>query len=124
VNLWWFAANGGYAGPPPYAVRYDLARWLWHPSITGTIFCIRCGDELRYERRARPEARTARCRRCSRGPANDWPPHAVEPHCRGTWLLRCTHDGCSDIFVGRRQAQHCRRHRLNRLTSSMRRPTT
>lgn len=131
ISLWWFAADGGYPDPPPYVVRYDLARWLWHPSIHGAIFCLRCGEELHYKRRARTRAvsndtppeitRSARCPPCSRGPENDWPAHALEPYRRGTWLLRCSHPGCREVFVGRRQGRHCEQHRQNRLTPSMRR---
>jgi hypothetical protein len=121
VSLWWLAASGGYEDPPPYAVRYELVRWLWHPTISGVIFCLRCGTELRYERAERGQAsRTARCRACSRGREDDWPNHAVEPHRRGTWLLHCMHLGCDELFVGRRQAQHCERHRLNRLSPGIR----
>jgi hypothetical protein len=131
LNLWWFAANGGYVDPSPYAVRYSLASLLWHPSIPGAIFCLRCGDELHYQRRARSRpgtedatARTARCRACSRGREDAWPDHALEPYRRGTWLLRCDRQGCDQIFVGRRQARYCKHHRLSRLTPSARAKTT
>jgi hypothetical protein len=130
VDLWWLAADGGHPHPPPYAVRYDVARWLWGPSIAGTILCLRCGDGLRYARRERRQAslgdihrnatRTARCRACSRGRENDWPDHAIEPYRRGTWLLRCTSPGCDRLFRGSRQARHCERHRANRLTAGKR----
>lgn len=121
VELWRLAGLAGYALPPPYAVRYDLARWLWHPSVTGVIFCLRCGDELRYERRQRGDAeRVGRCRACSRGGEDDWPVNAVEPHRRGTWLMRCAHPACQELFVGSRQRHWCDRHRLNRLTLSKR----
>ena len=82
LDLWDFASNGGHTAPPPYSVRYDLARWLWHPSIAGAIFCLRCGSELRYRRSERrrsehadrdAQLRTARCRKCSRGRADHWP---------------------------------------------------
>jgi hypothetical protein len=129
VDLWWLAADGGHPHPPPYVVRYDLARWFWHPSISGTIFCLQCGGYLRYERAERrypssttePDAtRTARCRACSRGREDNWPDHAVEPYRRGTWLLRCTTPGCDQLFIGRRQSRHCEHHRLSRLTPSKR----
>lgn len=130
LNLWYFASNGGHTAPPPYTVRYDLARWLWHPSIAGAIFCLRCGNELWYTRSERTcrdqhrgadgQRRTARCRKCSRGRADDWPKQAIEPYQQGTWLLRCTFPGCANLFVGRRQARHCEHHRLNRLNPQLR----
>jgi hypothetical protein len=44
ISLWDLAADGGHPDPPPYPVRYDLARWFWHPALRGsTIFCLRCG---------------------------------------------------------------------------------
>lgn len=134
IELWGLAAEGGHQNPPPYAVRYDLARWLWHPSINGAIFCLRCGDELEYIRRDRtrrpsadPDAgstRTGRCRTCSRGREDDWPDRALEPYGRGTWLLHCSYTGCAQPFVGRRQARHCERHPLSRLTPSARKVAT
>jgi hypothetical protein len=130
LRLWWFAAEGGHPNPPPYPVRFDVARWLWNPSIAGAIFCLRCGEELRYARRGRTRAsgtdeepiriRTARCRSCSRGREDDWPDHAVEPYRRGTWLLRCATPGCDQLFSGRRQSRHCEHHRLSRLTPGKR----
>jgi hypothetical protein len=130
INLWSFAAEGGYPAPPPYTVRYDVARWLWHPTISGAIFCLRCGGELRYSRRGREhlsigddpphETRIGRCRRCSRGREDDWPEQALEPYRQGTWLLKCVHPGCQEVFVGRRHARHCEKHRLSRLTQSAR----
>ena len=130
LNLWYYAANGGHTAPPPYTVRYDLARWLWHPSIAGAIFCLRCGSELWYTRGERTrraqhrgadgQRRTARCRKCSRGRPHQWPKHAIEPYQQGTWLLRCTFPGCTNLFVGRPQARHCEHHRLNRLNPQLR----
>ena len=130
INLWDIAADSGHQDPPPYAVRYDLARWLWHPSIRGVILCLRCGDEVRYARRERTHmigadtesnaTRTARCRACSRGRADNWPDHATEPYKRETWLLHCTKPSCEQLFVGSRQARHCEHHRRNRLTPRVR----
>jgi hypothetical protein len=130
INLWALAADAGHPDPPPYVVRFDVVRWLWHPSIGGAIFCVRCGDEVRYARRARTHVmsadterdatRTARCRACSRGREDDWPHHAVEPFRRGTWLLRCAAPGCQQVFIGSRQARYCKQHRVNRLTPRMR----
>lgn len=125
INLWLFAYDAGHSDPPPYVVRYDLACWLWHPSIEGVIFCLRCGNEVHYRRRGRTHTtagapdhgtRVGRCRACSRGREDDWPEHALEPYKRGTWLLHCGHPGCAQLFVGRRQARHCEEHRMNRLT--------
>jgi hypothetical protein len=131
IELWRLAARGGHPDPPPYTVRYYLARWFWRPSISGALFCLRCGDEIHYVRRARTHTsatgmertatRMGRCRACSRGREDDWPDHALEPYRRGTWLLQCTVPGCTELFVGRRQARNCDDHRLNRLTRSRRR---
>jgi hypothetical protein len=130
INLWWFASDAGYSNPPPYAVRYDLARWLWDPSLDGVIFCLRCGNMVHYRRRGRvhgsaddardPAVRVGRCRACSRGREDDWPEHALEPYKRGTWLLRCGYPDCAQPFVGPRQAKHCEQHHTNRLTPSAR----
>lgn len=131
INLWSFAADSGHLEPPPYAVRYDLARWLWHPSIAGDIFCLRCGDELRYVRsqrtargagRVQRDSRTARCRACARGAEDNWPPYELEPepYRRGTWLLRCQFSGCARAFVGRCNAVYCPRHRASRMSPRLR----
>jgi hypothetical protein len=125
IRLWSIAAGGGHREPPPYTVRYNLARWLWDPSVAGCLFCMRCGDELRYvrtertygRRRARNQfRRTMRCRHCSRGRESAWPTGVLEPYGRGTWLRKCGFAGCTDLFVGRADAHYCRRHRLNRLS--------
>jgi hypothetical protein len=134
IELWRRAAIGGHAESPPYTVRFYLARWFWDPSISGTIFCLRCGDELHYTRRERTHTtstatethptRTARCRTCSRGRENDWPPHAHEPFARGTWLLQCAAPNCTQLFIGPRQARYCESHRLRHLTPSKRVPSS
>jgi hypothetical protein len=119
--LWHHAADGGHTDPPPYTVRFDLARWLWHPALAGSIFCLRCGDPLTYSRAERrmPEhlntRRDGRCRPCAREREHRWPDNAIEPDRRGTWVLRCTLPGCAEPLVGRRQALYCERHRPNRL---------
>jgi hypothetical protein len=72
----------------------------------------------RHERRDR--RRTPRCRSCARGETVDWPPQAVEPHTRGTWILQCRATGCTEHFTGRRQARYCERHRLNTISPRLR----
>jgi hypothetical protein len=124
-NLWWLAEVGGYPHPPPYAVRYEAARWLWSPDIKGVVFCLRCGKTRLYERAARNEEterqRRARCVGCSRGtPDQRWPQNAIAPASRGTWVLSCSTQGCSTLFVGRADTKHCPTHRLNRLTRTER----
>jgi hypothetical protein len=121
IALWRFAAKGGHLEPPPYAVRFYLARWFWDPSVSGAIFCLRCGEPIEYLRHERTgNKRIGRCRTCSRGREDNWPDHALDPYRRGTWLLRCATPGCNEVFAGRRQARHCQSHRLNRLAHSKR----
>lgn len=127
INLWALARDAGFEEPPPYAVRYDLARWLWRPDIAAHILCLRCGCEIQYRRVERAgHPRIGRCRACSRGTETTWPKHALEPYERGTWLLRCEHRDCQEPFVGRRNAHHCQLHRTSTITPAKRknrRPT-
>lgn len=126
IELWRTARKGGYPYPPPYAVRYETARWLWSPEIAGFAFCLRCGSELSFRRAARSEStRNLRCGACSRDkdPSN-WPDYAICPAERGTWWLRCRADGCSNAFVGHTQARRCPYCRSSRLTPARRKPLT
>jgi hypothetical protein len=121
ANLWWLAREGGFRDPPPYAVRYESARWLWSPDISGLAFCLRCGAERSFRRAKREgSSRTLRCVACSRGAPSDWPAHAIAPHDHGRWWLVCQRVGCANAFVGRRHAMHCPEHRSARLTASRR----
>lgn len=121
-NLWRLAKEGGFPDPPPYAVRYETARWLWSPAVSGSAFCLRCGMELWFKRAERREgARTLRCGPCSRGLPSDWPAHALAPHDRGTWWIACQHQGCGNAFIGYAQARFCPKHRASLLTRTRRR---
>jgi hypothetical protein len=119
-------SDGDYTRPVPYPVRYLAARFLWSPRIRGVAFCLRCGDEIRYQRvgrRTDHQPRTAPiCDPCLRSGSTNWPPQALMPYDRGRWLLRCAHPGCSEPpFPARAQARYCPEHRQNRLTPSERR---
>jgi hypothetical protein len=115
--LWRLARMGGFSEPPPYAVRYEAARWLWTPAIPAVAFCLRCGCDLDFERAVRTGAtRDLRCQRCARGKPNAWPTNAIAPAEAGTWWLRCHAQDCSRWFVGPTQARRCSRCKLSRTT--------
>jgi hypothetical protein len=123
ANLWWLASQGGCREPVPYAVRYETARWLWSPRIAGFAFCLRCGQDVAFHRTARDGTRrNLRCSGCSRGPVDRWPAHAVAPHIRGRWWLRCLADGCRSLFIGAGQARRCSTCRSSATTPNRRRP--
>lgn len=126
-NLWWLAEVGGYDQPPPYAARYEAARWLWSPEIAGVVFCLRCGSTVTYKRAGRQETsgrhRRARCSKCSRStPDQRWPSNAIAPAGRGTWWLHCSTKECPNPFVGRADTKRCPQHRLNRIAKTRRSP--
>jgi hypothetical protein len=115
LNLWDLARDGGLGGPPPYALRVDLARWFWSDDVPAPSMglCLRCGErQLRYRGNWRV------CRRCSRGEVQ-WPLHATEPAGAGKWVLLCI--TCLKAFVGDANARRCPEHRLSRNTPSTRR---
>jgi len=120
-KLWSLARQGGFPGPVPYAVRYESARWLWSPAITGSVFCLRCGQDINYQRKKKKDRpRRARCTHCARGNPAAWPTHAIAPHDRGRWWLNCQHQGCSHAFIGRAQTKFCPEHPLRRITPNRR----
>jgi len=122
-NLWYLASLGDTDLVVPYAVRYDLARFMWDREQPGHVLCLRCGSHVHYRRPARyGTPRHARCRPCSRGNPDAWPSHASEPHTRGTWWLRCQAQDCTHIFVGRADQLRCPHCRLDTTTLSRRKP--
>jgi hypothetical protein len=120
--LWEIARTGGFEGPVPYPVRYWAARYLWSPEIAGCAFCLRCGDLIFYRRAGRRSGPRRRrgpvCDSCLRGGSLAWPGHAIMPHDRGRWWLRCR--TCAVPFIGHGQARRCPGCRLNRLAPSRR----
>jgi hypothetical protein len=124
-NLWYLAALGNHEILAPYAVRYDLARYAWDQKQPGHILCLRCATHVHYQRHSRPKThRDGRCRPCSRGRPDAWPPHATEPDRRGTWWLHCQTPGCHHTFIGRADQLRCPHCRLNKTTASQRKPLT
>jgi len=107
-NLWFLASLEDSDIVPPYAVRYDLARFMWDRRQPGHILCLRCGCHVHYRRDARlGTPREGRCRPCSRGRPDDWPTHAIEPDSRGTWWLHCQTQDCPNTFAGRAHQLGC-----------------
>jgi hypothetical protein len=122
-HLWFIATLGDPEIIPPYAVRFDLARYTWDRNQPGHILCLRCAAHVHYRRKPRPGTpRDGRCRPCSRGRPNTWPTHAIEPDRRGTWWLHCQTPGCSTAFTGRADQLRCPHCRLDTTTRSKRTP--
>jgi hypothetical protein len=122
-NLWFLATLADPEIVPPYAVRYDLARFTWDRRQPGHILCLRCGTHLHYHRPARLGThREGRCRPCSRGRPDTWPTHAIEPHTRGTWWLHCQTQNCPNTYAGRANQHRCPQCRLDNTTPSQRKP--
>jgi hypothetical protein len=124
AGLWNLARTGGFEGPVPYPVRYETARYLWTPSITGLAFCLRCGTPIQYNRAGRASGNSRRripiCSPCIRSGSLTWPRHAVMPDTKGKWWLRCQHPDCTTIFRGAGQARYCTEHRSAALTARRR----
>jgi hypothetical protein len=122
-NLWFLARLTDSEIVPPYAVRYDLARFMWDRRQPGHTLCLRCGSHVHYRKPARSGThRQGRCRPCSRGRPDAWPAHAIEPDRRGTWWLSCQAQGCPNTFIGRAHQLRCPQCRLDRITPSQRKP--
>jgi hypothetical protein len=114
-ELWQRAAEfGGPSDRLPYASRYSLTLLTWHPSAYkppgAHAICIRCGQLLH---RKRPSVQPlARCPACMKETEEQrrWPDHAITPHARGTWFLRCQYPDCRTVFEGRRHRKLCDEH--------------
>ena len=122
-HLWFLAGLGDPNLVVPYAVRYDLARFLWDRQQAGHLLCLRCGDHHHYKHPEHADKpRTGRCRPCSRGKPDAWPAHALEPHTRGKWWLLCRAEACSRTYIARADKLRCPNCRLDKTTPSHRRP--
>jgi len=130
--IWWerwlWQSAALYGGPSdviPYANRLLLLAFAWHPvahrAPGASTICVRCGvDIFRKGERFRNLPRCSECMKES--PAQRvWPAHAMAPHRRGTWALRCQDPDCWNAFEGPRHQKFCHRHRSSRLTRSRRR---
>lgn len=122
-RLWELARLGGFPHPAPYKVRHFADRLLWGPQIAGEAFCLRCGELITFGRAARNGRRVPVCGACIRAGGLEWPAHAIVPHDRGRWWLKCAEPSCPVAFVGRSQARYCERHRSSRITPRHRRAT-
>ena len=105
----------------PYPFAYTALQYLRKQRAKpgNASLCLRCGCLLYTRTRTTP---AVRCAVCAKEPATarDWPAHAVMPHTRGAWWLRCQATGCTAVFQGRRQAHRCDAHRSARISPSRR----
>jgi hypothetical protein len=85
--------------------------------------CVRCGEPITYYVRRRAKA-ALRCPRCAREAPHlrEWPSHAVMPHTRGMWVLKCQAPGCGSPFLGPRRKLRCDTHRSSQITPGRRAP--
>jgi hypothetical protein len=123
--LWEQAAeHGGLVDRMPYAHRLILLIAAWHPSAHeppgAWTLCIRCG-ELLY-RKKRSFKTFPRCPACMKETPKqrEWPTHALAPHDRGTWFLRCQYPNCEMAFTGARHRKFCPEHTSSRLPPARR----
>lgn len=124
-SLWAQAADfGGLVDRMPYAHRLTLLFVAWHPSAHeppgAWTLCIRCGELLYRNRRAFKTF--PRCAVCMKETAKqrEWPQHALAPHDRGTWFLRCQYPNCEMAFTGPRHRKFCPEHTSSRLAPARR----
>ena len=118
--LWeWVAAYDALADRMPYAHRVMLLIAAWHPSAHAPpgawTLCIRCGDLL--YRKQGTFTTWPRCTACMKETPRqrEWPRHALAPHDRGTWFLRCQYPECEMVFTGPRHRKLCPEHTSSRL---------
>jgi hypothetical protein len=120
------AAFGGLADRMPYAHRLNLLIAAWHPSAHAPpgawTICLRCGDLLYRTRRSFKTL--PRCAACMKETPEqrEWPAHALAPHDRGTWFLRCQYPSCEMAFTGPRHRKFCPEHTSSRLPPARRVP--
>jgi hypothetical protein len=124
-SLWQLA--GQYGGPTqriPYAYRAVLLFMAWQPAAHEAdggawTLCIRCGELLH---RSRPFESLPRCPACMKETTRqrEWPEHAIAPHDRGTWLLRCQYASCDEVFIGPRHRKRCDAHMSSKLAPKQR----
>lgn len=123
--LWTKAAErGAHSDRIPYASRVLLLLFAWHPSAHeppgASTVCVRCGD-LIYRARSTFSG-LPRCPSCMKETAKqrDWPAHAIAPHGRASWLLRCQYPDCELVFEGPRHRKLCPDHTSSRLSPARR----
>lgn len=124
---WLWQQAEEYGGPTnliPYATRVLMLLTFWHPSAHeppgAWTVCVRCGVLL--HRKKRSFTTTPRCAACMKETPSQrrWPAHAMAPHGRGTWLLRCQYPECDIVFEGPRHRKLCPDHTSSRLPPSRR----
>jgi hypothetical protein len=124
-RLWQLTArSGGPSDRLPYANRFILTTLTWHPDAYrppgAWTLCIRCGELLHRKRPSlQPLARCAACMKETEKQRR-WPEHAIAPHARGTWFLRCQHPDCEAIFEGPRHRKLCDIHTSSKLPPKQR----
>jgi hypothetical protein len=101
----------------PYPFVHDAVRILRRDAAKAgnASLCARCGAALYTRVRGAP---AVRCETCAKEPpaAREWPVHAVMPHDKGEWWLTCQAAGCTNAFIGPRQARRCSSCRLAKVT--------
>jgi hypothetical protein len=125
-TLWRLAAtHGGPSKVIPYPYRLVLMALAWdpvaHQAPSGAwTLCVRCGELL--HRRRRSVTSLPHCPPCMKEtPAQrTWPDHALVPHSRGTWVLRCRYPNCETLFIGPRHRKLCDDHTSASLTPARR----
>jgi hypothetical protein len=128
ASLWDLARpHGAPTAFIPYALRFAAIEWWWSPGAhrgqTAIALCLRCGAIWVPRRRPRSVVPLcAACRRHGLQELQTWPRHAIAPAERGTWWLRCTAAGCTNLFLGHAQALRCQHCRSAQITQSRRKP--
>lgn len=123
--LWrWAWEYGAASDVIPYVNRPLLFVAAWHPAAHeppgAWTLCLRCGDLL--HRRKRTFSKLPRCAACMKETPSQrtWPAHALAPHGRSTWALRCQYPDCEMVFEGPRHRRLCDEHTSSRLPPSRR----
>ena len=121
-TLWLLAASeSGQQLEIPYAIRFALIEWAWHPHFRqdANALCIRCGGTVK--RRYTIE-HSPRCERCRRETAKDreWPELAIAPASAGKWWLHCQADNCGTPARGDRRTRYCHTHKKRNTTPTKR----
>ena len=124
-SLWRLASEfGGPSDRIPYFYRVILLRLAWdpvaHEADTGAwTLCVRCAELLHRKRSFKTLPRCPDCMK-ETGRQRRWPQHAVAPHRRGAWLLRCQYHDCETVYEGPRHRKYCEIHTSSRLAPGRR----
>ena len=109
--LWHIAADhGGPCSSIPYATTFHALEWFWEPSLHATsdfqVPCLRCGALIEPKR---PPRDFPQCEHCTKNSnlRKPWPAHAIAPAERGSWLLRCQAQNCTNWYLGTPQRLRC-----------------